>query len=95
MADGSRRLYGTSIALVALGYLGVLFGSAYIGAKRADAGAKVVCIEGGDRVDVAHPQGHVFDARVHASGHSRTSSVCGSPPTTNTLLPTRVNPCLR
>ena len=36
------RLDGTIIALVALGYLGVLFGIAYIGDKRADAGRSLI-----------------------------------------------------
>ena len=36
------RLDGTVIALVALGYLGVLFAIAYIGDKRADAGRSLI-----------------------------------------------------
>ena len=36
------RLDGTVIALVALGYLGVLFAIAYFGDKRADAGRSLI-----------------------------------------------------
>ena len=35
-------LDGTLIALVALGYLGLLFAIAYVGDKRADAGHSVI-----------------------------------------------------